>query len=81
MNTSEINVEIGIKQVGRPLTFTTEQSADSVIDDLNEAIANGSTTRLTDAKGRRILIPGSAVGYAVVGAQKARPLGFGPLNQ
>ncbi|MBO7665283.1 MAG: DUF3107 domain-containing protein [Aeriscardovia sp.] len=76
-----MNVEIGIKQVGRTLTFTTEQSADSVMDDLNEAIANGSTAQLTDAKDRRILIPGSAVGYAIVGAQTARPLGFGPLNQ
>ncbi|MBQ5557591.1 MAG: DUF3107 domain-containing protein [Aeriscardovia sp.] len=76
-----MSVEIGIKQVGRSLTFTTGQSADSVMDDLNAAIANSSTAQLTDAKGRRILIPGSAVGYAIVGTQTVRPLGFGPLNQ
>lgn len=73
-----MNVEIGIQNVARPVSFTTDQSADEVIAALREA--KGDVADLVDDKGRHILIPTSAIGYAVIGSQTRRPVGFGALE-
>lgn len=73
-----MNVEIGIQNVARPVSFTTDKTADEVIAALRAA--KDGVADLVDDKGRHILIPTSAIGYAVIGSQTRRPVGFGALE-
>jgi hypothetical protein len=35
--------------------------------------------RLTDDKGRQVIVPGGALGYVEIGAEEVRRVGFGAL--
>jgi hypothetical protein len=48
-----MDIELGIQNVARTVTFSTEQSADEVNNVIAEAVENGKTINLTDDKGRR----------------------------
>ena len=74
-----MNVEIGIQNVARPVSFNTDKSADEVIAALKNTDARGIAD-LVDDKGRHILIPTAAIGYAIVGSENRRPVGFGAIN-
>ena len=52
-----MDIELGIQNVARTVTFSTEQSADEVNNVIAEAVENGKTINLTDDKGRRIVVP------------------------
>ena len=51
-----MDIELGIQNVARTVTFSTEQSADEVNNVIAEAVENGKTINLTDDKGRRIVL-------------------------
>ena len=51
-----MDIELGIQNVARTVTFSTEQSADEVNNVIAEAVENGKTINLTDDKGRLSLI-------------------------
>ena len=71
-----MDIELGIQNVARTVTFSTEQSADEV----NAAIANAvETINLTDDKGRRIVVPAGSLGYAIIGSETKHAVGFGNL--
>lgn len=74
-----MDVEIGIRNVAKPVTFTTDKSANEVSAAIAKAVAEKTTVDITDNKGRRIIVPGEAVGYAIVGSETAHPVGFGAL--
>lgn len=74
-----MDVEIGIRNVTRPVTFDSNQTADEVSAAIAEAVGNGGVVDLTDSKGRRIVIPATAIGYAIVGSETSHPVGFGAL--
>ena len=44
-----MDIELGIQNVARTVTFSTEQSADEVNNVIAEAVENGKTINLTDA--------------------------------
>ena len=44
---------------------------------VEEAITKGAELRLTDEKGRLIIVPGNALGYVEIGAEEVRRVGFG----
>ena len=67
-----MDIELGIQNVARTVTFSTEQSADEVNNVIAEAVENGKTINLTDDKGRRI-------GYAIIGSETKHAVGFGNL--
>jgi hypothetical protein len=75
-----MEVEIGIRNCARPVSFSTNDSKDSVSAAIKEALDKGTSTDLVDDKGRRIIVPGSAIGYAIVGSETQRPVGFGSLE-
>ncbi|PWG59698.1 DUF3107 domain-containing protein [Bifidobacterium catulorum] len=75
-----MDVEIGIQNVTRPVSFATDKSADEVSAAISEAVGQGTVVDLTDVKGRRIVIPGKAIGYAIVGSETSHPVGFGALG-
>ena len=61
-----MDIELGIQNVARTVTFSTEQSADEV----NNVIAD---------KGRRIVVPAGSLGYAIIGSETKHAVGFGNL--
>lgn len=74
-----MDIELGIRNVARPVNFSTEDSADKVSQVIADAVANGTMIDLTDSKGRRILVPGTALGYASIGSETRHAVGFGAL--
>ena len=43
------------------------------------AVRSKDTIKLTDDKGRRIIVPANALGYALIGSETKHAVGFGAL--
>lgn len=74
-----MDIELGIQNVARPVNFSTDESADAVSDVIAKAVSNHQPITLTDDKGRRIIVPADALGYAIVGSETKHAVGFGAL--
>lgn len=74
-----MEVKIGIQNVGRELVIEPTQSADEVTKLISDALSKGTELRLTDEKGRVVIVPAGVLGYVELGAEEARRVGFGAL--
>lgn len=74
-----MEVKIGIQNVGREIVLESALDAESVAKIVSEAISKGSDLRLSDEKGRQVIVPGSVLGYVEIGAEEVRRVGFGAL--
>ena len=75
-----MDIELGIQNVARPVNFSTDESADNVSQAIAQAVADNTTIDLTDDKGRRIIVPAKALGYAIIGSETKHAVGFGNLG-
>lgn len=71
-----MEVRIGVQNVSREISLELDMDADAVAKAVADAMA-GSTLDLTDAKGRRVVIPSRAVGYVDIGEESKNRVGFG----
>ena len=71
-----LEIRIGIQNVSRELIVETDQSSDDVAAMVSDAMKDG-TLDLTDAKGRRIIVPAGSLGYVDIGEDSKRRVGFG----
>ena len=74
-----MDIELGIQNVARPVNFSTDESADNVSQAIAQAVADNTTIDLTDDKGRLIIVPDKALGYAIIGSETKHAVGFGTL--
>ncbi len=74
-----MDIELGIQNVARAVTFSTEDSADAVNAVINAAVTENKPIMLKDDKGRTIVVPAGALGYAIVGSETKHAVGFGAL--
>lgn len=74
-----MDIELGIQNVARPVNFSTDESADNVSQAIAQAVADNTTIDLIDDKGRRIIVPAKALGYAIIGSETKHAVGFGTL--
>lgn len=74
-----MDVKIGVRDVAREVLLESELTHDEVADAVASAVASSSMLRLTDDKGRLVMIPGSLIGYVEIGAPESRRVGFGSL--
>jgi hypothetical protein len=74
-----VEIKIGIQNIGREIVIDSAQDADQVAAAVSEAISKGTELRLSDDKGRIVIVPGNAVGYVELGGEEARRVGFGAL--
>ena len=72
-----MEIKIGVQNIGREIVLESNQDADAVAKIVEAAITKGSELRLTDDKGRVIIVPGNALGYVEIGPEQARRVGFG----
>jgi hypothetical protein len=74
-----VEVKIGIQNIGREIVLESTQDADALAQVVGEAISKGTELRLTDDKGRQIIVPANVLGYVEIGAEEVRRVGFGAL--
>jgi Protein of unknown function (DUF3107) len=74
-----VEVKIGVRNVAREITLESAQSADEVAKAVDQALKDGTTLRLSDEKGRVIVVPATVLGYVEIGAPEGRKVGFGAI--
>jgi len=74
-----VEVKIGVQNVAREIVFESSQSADQVAAQVEEAVSAGSLLRLSDEKGRTVIVPGALLGYVEMGVETERRVGFGTV--
>ena len=72
-----MEVRIGVQNVARELAFESDQSVDQVNQAVDEALKKGGTLSLSDDKGRRYVVPVTALGYVHIGETEKSRVGFG----
>jgi hypothetical protein len=74
-----VEVRIGVQNVARELGFESNQSVDEVNAAVDKALEKGGTLSLSDDKGRRYVVPVSALGYVHIGETEKSRVGFGTV--
>ncbi|QOR71775.1 DUF3107 domain-containing protein [Ruania alkalisoli] len=80
-----MDITIGVKHINRELALEVSDDADAIVAAVNEALdkaADGDSSAvldLTDAKGRRVVVPVTSLGFVEIGAPTPRPVGFGAI--
>jgi hypothetical protein len=72
-----VEVRIGVQNVARELAFESTQSVEEVTAAVNEALKKGGTLDLSDEKGRKYVVPVSALGFVHIGETEKSRVGFG----
>jgi len=70
-----MEIRIGVQNVSRELIVEVDLTADAVAATVADALS-GATLDLVDTKGRRIVVPSSAIGYVEIGEEAKRRVGF-----
>lgn len=74
-----MEVKIGVQFGSRELTVDVAQSPDEVYKELDATLTKGGIFRLTDGKGKEILVPVDKIAYIEVDNQGERVVGFGRI--
>ncbi|MEV0629878.1 DUF3107 domain-containing protein [Nonomuraea wenchangensis] len=73
-----MEVKIGVRSVHRELVVETHLSAEQVEEEIRNALSvERGVFAITDVKGRRVVVPVSALGFIEIGEDESRPVGFG----
>ena len=81
-DTKEIDVDItiGVQNLTRELVIDSNETADAVSAKIAQALDGGKLLELTDAKGRRVLVPTASIGYIEIGSSEQHRVGFGGIS-
>jgi hypothetical protein len=71
-----MEVKIGVTHANRELVVETDLDADAVEKQVSTAIAEGGVLSLTDAKGRRIVVPAEKLAYIEISTSIVGQVGF-----
>ncbi|ACZ22670.1 hypothetical protein Sked_27680 [Sanguibacter keddieii DSM 10542] len=74
-----MEITIGVQNLAREIVVETDATADDVAARVSAALKDGSVLELTDAKGRRVLVPAATIGYVELGSEEQRKVGFGAI--
>ncbi|THJ66024.1 DUF3107 domain-containing protein [Arthrobacter echini] len=74
-----MEIKIGIQNVNREISVDSAESADAIAEQVAKALSDGAELRLTDSKGRQVIVPAAVLGYVEIGAEETRRVGFGAL--
>ncbi len=74
-----MEVKIGIRDIARDIVLESELTPEDVTAAVEDAVASGKLLKLTDDKGRLVVVPGGQIGFVEIGAPESRRVGFGTL--
>jgi hypothetical protein len=74
-----VEIKIGIQNVNREIVLESSETAEAITEVVASAMNGGSELRLTDSKGRTVIVPSAVLGYVEIGAEEQRRVGFGAL--
>jgi hypothetical protein len=71
-----VQITIGVQNSPRELSAEVNGTTDKVAKDVLRAMEAGAPIDLTDTKGRRVVVPASAVAYVELGSDETHRVGF-----
>ncbi|MBM3690499.1 MAG: DUF3107 domain-containing protein [Actinobacteria bacterium] len=71
-----MEIRIGVQQTTRELVLDMEDDANKVAKLVADSIAKNDVLDLTDAKGRRVMVPVAKLAYVEFGLAAATRVGF-----
>ena len=71
-----MEVKIGVQYAARELVIETNETAEAVEKLLADAVTSDGVLALTDAKGRRVIVPASKIAYVELGSSNPSTVGF-----
>lgn len=75
-----MEVKIGVQHAARELSVDSTLSAEEVYALVSEAIGAGAgVLKLTDDRGRQVIVPVEKLAYVEIGEPETRRVGFGAL--
>lgn len=76
-----MEIKIGVQHVAREIVVDSALEAPEAVELITAAVSSGSPLTLTDTKGNVTVVPAGVIGYAAVGAEQKRPVGFMPFTK
>ncbi|MDR3070289.1 MAG: DUF3107 domain-containing protein [Propionibacteriaceae bacterium] len=74
-----MEVKVGIQNHAREVVIASADAAADIEKSLSKSLADDSVLKLTDAKGRIVLVPANAIAYIDIAEEESRQVGFGRL--
>ncbi len=72
-----MEIRIGVLHAQREVVIDTTLTLDEVHAAVNAALDSGSALRLSDEKGREVIMPAAHIAYIDIAAAESRRIGFG----
>jgi hypothetical protein len=71
-----MEIKIGIQHSARELVVESSDSADDIEKAVSDAVSNEGVLTLTDAKGRKVIVPAAKLAYVEIGGGVSGQVGF-----
>ncbi len=71
-----MEVKIGVQHAQRELVVDTDSTPEDVEARLTEAMAGNGVLRLSDVKGRTVMVPAEKIAYLELGSPTSSAVGF-----
>ncbi len=71
-----MEVKIGVQNAQRELVLDTDSTPEDIEAQLSEALAGNGVLRLTDVKGRSVVVPAASIAYVELGSPTSSTVGF-----
>jgi len=71
-----VEIKIGIQHAARELVVETDESAETVEQKVDQAVAGDGLLSLRDTKGRQVLVPAAKLAYVEIGGGVTGQVGF-----
>ncbi len=72
----DVDITIGMRDVARELVLESDLSSEAVTKQVLKALEVGAPIELVDSKGRKVIVPSTALGYIEIGSDEQRRVGF-----
>ena len=71
-----MEVKIGVQNASRELTIDPDGDADAIEEQVTKALADGGVLSLSDARGRRVVVPVEKLAYVDISTGVTGQVGF-----
>ncbi len=71
-----MEVKIGVQNAQRELVLDTDSTPEDIESQLTEAIAGNGVLRLSDVKGRTVMVAADKIAYVELGSPTSSTVGF-----